>query len=74
MVKVQYKYSPNGATLYNEKHTHSAMIETHFYRLYSIMTDSKLFAGSLPHFVVVVRVLLPIYCDIGSSMPYLCIC
>ena len=29
-----------------ESHKRSKMIEAHFYRLYSIMTGSKIFAGS----------------------------
>ena len=29
-----------------KSHKHSKMIETHFYRLYSIMTGSKIIAGS----------------------------
>ena len=29
-----------------KSHTRSKMIETHFYRLYSIMTGSKIIAGS----------------------------
>ena len=40
------------------------MIETHFYRLHSVMTGSKIIAGSLskmaPNFEAVVRVLLQI--------------
>ena len=60
-----------------KSHKYSKMIETHFYRLYSIMTGSKIIAGSVksmtPNFVVVVSVLLPICCHIGWGMPYLCI-
>ena len=43
-----FKYSTNlnGATLYTEKSHTLKMIETHFYRLYSIMTGSKIIAGS----------------------------
>ena len=59
-------------------HKRSNMIEPHNNRLYSIMSDSKIIAG--PHlkvwhlvFFVIVSVLLPICCHIGSSMPYLCI-
>ena len=55
-----------------KSHKHSKMIETHFYRLYSIMTGSKIIAGMTPNAVVVVSVLLPIY-YIGWVMPYLCI-
>ena len=60
-----------------KSHKHSKMIETHFYQLYSIMAGSKsllaLSQGMTPYFVVVVSVLLPICCHIGSGMPYLCI-
>ena len=50
----KYSANPNGSTLYTEKsqpsilksHKRSKMIETHFYRLYSIMTHSKIIAGS----------------------------
>ena len=59
-----------------KSHKLSKMIETHFYRLYFIMTGSKIIAGSsskVPNFVVVASVLLPICCHIGSGMPYLCI-
>ena len=31
-----------------KSHKHSKMTETHFYRLYSIMTGSKIIAGSQP--------------------------
>ena len=43
---LKYSTNPNGSTLYTESHKRSKMIETHFYRLYSIMTGSKIFAGS----------------------------
>ena len=56
---------------------HSKMIKTHFYRLYSIMTGFKIFAGSqskvTPNVVVVFSGLLLIRCHIGWGMPYLCI-
>ena len=59
-----------------KSHKHSKMIETHFDRLFSIMTDSKIIAGSQSkvwNLIFVVSVLLPIYCHIGWGMPYLCI-
>ena len=61
-----------------KSHKHSKMIETNFYRLYSIMAGSKIIAGSRPKvwhliFAVIVSVLLPICCHIGWGMPYLCI-
>ena len=49
------------------------MIETHFYRLYSYMTGPKIIESMTPYFVVVVSVLLPICCHIGSGMVYLSI-
>ena len=44
MIKVQYisKWS----ALYTEKSQTLKMIETHFYRLYSVMTGSKIITGS----------------------------
>ena len=42
----KYSANPNGSTLYTEKSQTLKMIETHFYRLYSIMTGSKIIAGS----------------------------
>ena len=46
------------------------MIKTHFYRLYSIITGSKIIAG-FHNFVVIVNVLPPVCCHIGSGMPNL---
>ena len=46
------------------------MIEIHFYRLYKIMTGSKIVKSRTPYFVGVVSVLLPI-CYIGWCIPYL---
>ena len=40
-------------------HKHSKIIETHFHRLYFIMTGSKIIAGSQSKVVAVVSVLLP---------------
>ena len=58
-----------------KSHKHSKMIKTHFHRLYSIMTGSKIIADSFrsmtPNLVAVVNVLLPICCHIGSGMPNL---
>ena len=58
-------------------HKHSKMIETHFYRLYSIMNGSKsllaLRQSNARYFVDVTSVLLPMCCHIGSGIPYLCI-
>ena len=42
----KYSANPNGSTLYTEKSQTFKMIETHFYRLYSIMTGSQIIAGS----------------------------
>ena len=61
-----------------KSHKHSKMIETHFYRLCSITTGSKIVAGSYSkvwHLIcaVVASVLLPTYCLIDRGMPYLCI-
>ena len=56
-----------------KSHKHSKMIETHFYRLYTIMAGSKIIAGMTPNFLVFISVLLPICCHIGWGMPYLCI-
>ena len=44
MIKVQYMSKP----FILKSHKHSKMIETHFYRLYSIMAGSKIIAGSPP--------------------------
>ena len=41
---IKYSTGPNSATLYTEM-SHSKMIETHFYHLYSIITGSKIIAG-----------------------------
>ena len=43
----KYRTNPNGATLYTEKSQTFKMIDTHFYRLYFIMTGFKIIAGSL---------------------------
>ena len=61
-----------------KSHKRSKMIENHFYRLYSIMTGSKIIAGSPSkvwhnNFVAVVSVLLPSCCYIGFGISYLCI-
>ena len=42
----KYSTTPNGATIYTEKSHTFKMIETHFYRLYSIMTGFKIIADS----------------------------
>ena len=47
------------------------MIEIHFYRLYKIMTGSKIAKSRTPSFVAVVSVLLPMCCHFGWCMPYL---
>ena len=56
-----------------KSHKHSKMIETHFYRLYSVMTGSKIIAGSLSkgrHLILQLlsAFLLPICCHIGWDM------
>ena len=61
-----------------KSHKLSQMIQTHFYRLYSIMTGSKIIAGSpskkAPNFEAVVSVLLQIcgqiagVCHIGEFL------
>ena len=60
-----------------KSHKRSKMIETHFYRLYSIMTGSKIIAGSpskIWHLIFeVVHVLLQICGQICRGMPYPCI-
>ena len=63
-----------------KSHKHSKMIETLFYRLYSIMAGSKIInhcwlsaKGMTTNFVVFVSVLLPICGHIGWGMPYQCI-
>ena len=60
-----------------KSHKCSKMIETLFYRLYSIMTGSKIIAGSpskmAPYFEAVVSVLLQICRPICGGIPYPCI-
>ena len=61
-----------------KSHKRSKMIETHFYRLYSIMTGSKnhcwlSLKSMAPNFVAVVSVLLPFCGQICQGMPYVCI-
>ena len=61
-----------------KSHIGSKMIEPHFYRLYSIMTGSKIIAGSrsekmAPNFEAVVSVLLHICGQLCRSMHYPCI-
>ena len=60
-----------------KSHKPSEMIETHFYRLYSIMNGFKIIADSLKSmahdFVVAVSIILPLCCHIGWGMPYMCI-
>ena len=56
-----------------KSHKRSKIIETHFYRLYSIMTGSKIIAGSPSNFEAVVSVLLQICGQICRGMPYPCI-
>ena len=61
-----------------KRHKPSKVIETHFYRLYSIIdwlqNHCPLSVKSMtPNFVVVDSVLLPIYCHINWGMPNLCI-
>ena len=74
----KYSANPNGSTLYTEKSQTLKMIETHFYRLHSVMTGSKIIAGSpskmAPNFEAVVSVLLQICGQICRGMPYPCIC
>ena len=41
------------------------------YHLYSMMIGSKIVKSMISNKVVFVNVLLPIYCHIGTSMPYL---
>ena len=58
----KYSANPEGSTLYTEKSQTSKMFETHFYRLYSIMTGSKsslvLPLKMAPNFEAVLSVLL----------------
>ena len=61
-----------------KSHKRSKMIEIHFYGLYSIMTGSKIMAGSpfrkmAPNFEAVFSVLLQICSQIYRGMPYSCI-
>ena len=61
-----------------KSHKRSKMIETHFYRLYSIMTGSKIIAGTpskkmAPNFEAVFSVFLQICSQIYRGMPYSCI-
>ena len=61
-----------------KSHIGSKMIEPHFYLLYSIMTGSKIIAGSRSekmalNFVAVVSVLLHICGRLCRGMPYPCI-
>ena len=61
-----------------KSHKRSKMIETHFYRLYSIMTGSKIIAGSPSkkwHLILklLYGVLLQICGQICWGMPYPCI-
>ena len=60
-----------------KSHKRSKMIETHFYRLYSIVTGSKsslvLPPKTAPNFDAVVSVLLQICGQIYRGMPYSCI-
>ena len=61
-----------------KSHIGSKMIELHFYRLYSIMTGSKIIAASrsekmAPNFEAVVSVLLHFYGQLCRGMPYPCI-
>ena len=61
-----------------KSHRRSKMIETHVYRLYSIMTCVKIIVGSpsknmAPNFEAVVSVLLQICGQICRGMPYPCI-
>ena len=60
---LKYNTAPNGVILKVLKP--SKMIKTHFYRLYSRLS----FKSMTPNVVVVVNVLLPICCHIGSGMP-----
>ena len=59
-----------------KSHRRLKMIETHFYRLCSIMTGSKIIAGSpskmAPNFEAVVSVLLQMCGQICRGMPYPC--
>ena len=60
-----------------KSHKRSKMIETHFHRLYSIMTGSKIIAGSPSEkwhlFFSCCQCLLQICGQICRGMPYLCI-
>ena len=61
-----------------KSHIRSKMIETHFYRLYPIMTGSKIIADfslrkMAPNFEAVVSVLLQICGQLCWGMPYPCI-
>ena len=61
-----------------KSHIGSKMIEPHFYRLYSIMTGSKIIAGPrskkmAPNFEAVVSVLLQISGQLCRGMQYQCI-
>ena len=55
-----------------KSHKHYKMIETHFNRLYSIMTGSNIIKSMTTNFLVVGSDLLPICCRLGWDMPYLC--
>ena len=60
-----------------KSHRRSKMIETHFYRLYSIMTDSKIIAGSPSiKWHLILKLLSVFYCrfvvKIAGGMPYPC--
>ena len=60
-----------------KSHKRSKRVETHFYRLCSIMTGSKIIAGfpskMAPNFETVVSVLLQMCGQICRGMPYPCI-
>ena len=56
-----------------KSHKRSKMNVAHFYRLYSINHCWLSLKCIATNFVVVVSVLQPICCHIGSGMPYLCI-
>ena len=61
-----------------KSHTRSKTIETHFYRLYSIITGSKIIAGSpSKNWHLILKLFSVFYCKFlvkfYRGMPYLCI-
>ena len=71
-ISLKYSSSTNGATFYTGKsHTFENDGNPFLSFLYCIMTGRLSVKNRTPYFVVVVGVVLPIYCHIGSGMPYL---